>query len=70
MRGQVGFVDCALGGHNCAAAMHAKGISARGSHGPADHLASVFLINDVIFEQRGYLNIIYLECWEELNRSR
>ena len=52
----MGFVDFARWWHSCAANMHAKGISARGSHGPVNHFASVCLINTVIFEQWGRLN--------------
>ena len=52
----MGFVNFARWGHGYAANMHAKSNSARGSHGPVDHFASVYLINDVIFEQWGHLN--------------
>ena len=54
--GWVGFVDFVRWGQSYATNMHAKRISARGSHGPVDHFASVCLINDVIFEQWGHLN--------------
>ena len=52
----MGFVNFARWGHGYAANIHAKSNSARGSHGPVDHFASVYLINDVIFEQLGHLN--------------